>query len=96
MTDELERQLLEALRAQAEREERLAAVLINLEKRLAANDQTTVTIEQAMEILGCGRSKVFDLIKGGQLRKVKVGLHSHVTMDSIHSLQGVVPRRRST
>jgi excisionase family DNA binding protein len=52
------------------------------------------TIPGACEVLGIGRSMVFELIKSGKLRSVKVGRRRLIPQaaleDFIHSLSEVV------
>ena len=92
MSEELERQLVELLQAQAARDERLASALERLEKRLAESDATVLTIEEAGKRLGCGRTRVFGYIKDGLLVKVKHGRDTLVTVESVNILNGT-PRR---
>ena len=43
-----------------------------------------LTTEEAAELLNIGRSKVFDLIRNGELGSIKIGRLRRVPLDSIH------------
>ena len=46
----------------------------------------TVRIPAAMQLIGIRRSKLYELIKSGDLRTVKVGRATLITMSSLHRL----------
>ncbi|HET6606388.1 MAG TPA: helix-turn-helix domain-containing protein [Rhodopila sp.] len=46
----------------------------------------TVTIEGAKQATGLGNTKIYDLIKIGKLKAVKVGRRTLVTTESIRAL----------
>ena len=48
-----------------------------------ANDSGLRSIEDAQEFLGCGRSRVYELIKSGKLDSVKFGRFTRVTQRSL-------------
>jgi len=43
-----------------------------------------LTTEEAAELLNIGRSKVFDLIRNGELGSIKIGRLRRVPLASIH------------
>jgi len=52
-----------------------------------ARNSTFVTLESAMAMLGCKRSKIFDLLRQGLLKRAqKVGRSVMITVDSIEAL----------
>ena len=55
------------------------------------HDPLTIRIKDACRITGIGRSKLFELIKVGEIQTIKVGAITLVPMDS---LAGFVDRRR--
>jgi excisionase family DNA binding protein len=48
-----------------------------------ANDSGLRSIEEAQEFLGCGRSRVYELIKNGKLHSVKFGRLTRITQRSL-------------
>ena len=48
------------------------------------NNAILLTTEEAAELLNIGRSKVFDLIRNGELGSIKIGRLRRVPLDSIH------------
>ena len=58
---------------------------------LAENQKLTVRIPQAVEMLGIGRSKIYELIHEGEIEAIKVGSS---TLLPIEGLQRFVERRR--
>lgn len=49
-------------------------------------DPLTVRIPVAMRLIGIGRSKLYELIKAGDLQTVKIGAATLVTMASLRRL----------
>lgn len=49
-------------------------------------DPLTVRIPVAMRLTGIGRSKLYELIKAGELQTVKIGTATLVTMASLRRL----------
>lgn len=49
----------------------------------AHSDSGLRSIEEAQEFLGCGRSRVYELIKSGKLDSVKFGHFTRVTQRSL-------------
>lgn len=47
-----------------------------------------VTVEEAAEILRCGRTTVFQLLKEGRLKAVPVGRKRIISMAEIHRFLG--------
>ena len=43
-----------------------------------------LTAEEAAELLHIGRSKVYDLIRNGDLRSIKIGRLRRVPLDAVH------------
>ncbi|MEN2787559.1 helix-turn-helix domain-containing protein [Sphingomonas qilianensis] len=52
-------------------------------------EPVTVTIDGARKALGLGRTTVYQLIKAGRLKTVKVGRRTLVRADSIRALVSV-------
>ena len=71
---------------------RLVDVLERIDRRLAEANTELLSVEQACEFIGIGRTKLFDLIREGKLRKVKQGKDTFVTVDSARALIGVRAR----
>lgn len=46
----------------------------------------TVSVKRAARELNIGRTKVYELINEGQLKTIKIGRRTLVTMSSIHAL----------
>ena len=74
-------------------EQRLVAVLERIERRLAQADASTLTVPEACEALKCGRTKLFELVKSGQLVAVRTGKRMAITVESVRELQGLPARR---
>jgi len=55
-------------------------------RRPASERAITVTIPQACELTGLGRSTIYLLIDDGELERIKVRERALVTMDSIKRL----------
>ena len=49
-------------------------------------DPLAVSITQAAQIIGCGRSKMYELINRGQLETVRIGRRHLVRVSSLRSL----------
>lgn len=47
-----------------------------------------VSVEDAMQMIGIGRTKIYDLINSGELPSVKIGRRRLVRVDSIRRLTG--------
>ena len=48
----------------------------------------SISIDAAQALLGCGRSRIFELLRSGALRRApKVGKVAMITLDSIEALQ---------
>jgi excisionase family DNA binding protein len=61
------------------------------------SDSVTLTVEEAGVVLGCGRTKVFDLIRAKKLKRAKgEGRKSLVTSESVYRLaaSGIQPEKR--
>jgi len=43
-----------------------------------------LTAEEAAQLLHIGRSKVYDLIRNGDLRSIKIGRLRRVPLDAVH------------
>lgn len=41
------------------------------------------TVEQAQHLLGIGRTRIYDLIKSGELEKVKIGNSTRIPHDDL-------------
>jgi len=52
----------------------------------------TVRISTAIKLTGIGRSKIYELIKAGQIETVKIGASTLLTVESLRRL--VLPRGR--
>lgn len=54
-----------------------------------------IPVEQAATLLGCGRTRVFELLRAGSLRRVRIGRKTLVGTESVEAL--LTPRnvRRS-
>ena len=46
-------------------------------------DKMLFTVEEAAGLLGIGRSRMFDLIRTGELRSVKIGVSRRITFDAL-------------
>lgn len=72
----------------------LRAINARLE-RLESNELTAYTVHDAARRLGCGRSKVFELIQTGELQRANGrGRKTLVTSESVDAL--LLPVRRET
>jgi excisionase family DNA binding protein len=49
-------------------------------------DKLTVSIADASNAVGVGRSKVYELINSGQLKTIKIGRRTLITVESIRAL----------
>jgi excisionase family DNA binding protein len=52
-----------------------------------------LTVRQACELLNCGKKKLYDLDKAGQIEMVKLGYSTRVTEVSLRRLVSELPRR---
>jgi excisionase family DNA binding protein len=52
------------------------------------------TILQAMEYLGCGKKKIYQLHRDGQIDMRKLGHSTRITEASLHRLVNQLPRRQ--
>ncbi|RVT95050.1 DNA-binding protein [Sphingomonas crocodyli] len=50
------------------------------------NEPITVRVSEAVRLLGIGRSKLYELIKSGQIDVVKIGATTLIPMRSLHAL----------
>ncbi|WEK59408.1 MAG: helix-turn-helix domain-containing protein [Candidatus Brevundimonas phytovorans] len=58
----------------------------------AANDnKLAYSPAEAAEALGVGRSTIFDLMKNGQLRRVKIGAKTVIPRSSLEALLAETP-----
>ena len=82
-------------------QERQLSILAELRDGLQALVQTravqpgaaAVTVEQATSLLGCAKTRIFDLLKSGQLRRGKrLGRRTMVRTSSITALSDVAPK----
>lgn len=48
-------------------------------------ERLMVTVEEAAECLGIGRSAVYDLMRLGELGSVKIGRSRRVPVEALHS-----------
>jgi hypothetical protein len=77
------RKLREELRA-------LRSHLADLRAQVGSPTPVAIDAEEAGRYLGCGRTKVFELLKSGRLERApKVGRATMVTVASIHAYQQV-------
>lgn len=61
---------------------------MNAQQARSLSSVQTVTFEEAQEILGCSRSRVFELVKEGRLKTAtKVGKQRRILLESIQQLQ---------
>ena len=58
----------------------------NRHQRRAAPKRLAVTIDDACEITGLGRTKIYELIGQGKLKAVSIGRRRLVLMESIEAL----------
>ena len=58
----------------------------NRHERRAAPKRLAVTIDDACEITGLGRTKIYELIGQGKLKAVSIGRRRLVLMESIEAL----------
>lgn len=78
----------ESLRQLREDVSRIGTVLAELKTTLGAPPKTAVSVVEAAQMLGCGRSQVFMLLAEGKLRRGRrVGRQATVTLASIQALQ---------
>jgi excisionase family DNA binding protein len=56
---------------------------MNKSSNTVRNDSGLRSIEEAQEFLGCGRSRIYELIKSGKLDTVKFGRFTRVTQRSL-------------
>ena len=90
MTPEETQQLVETLRAAVREEVRAEVDALRAElAALSPGDAPAVTVEQAARTLGCGRTRVFELLNLGKLKAApKVGRSTMVTRASVEALLG--------
>lgn len=50
-------------------------------------EPVAVSVEIATQLLGVGRSTIYELIRTGELRSFKIGARRLVPMDGIHELR---------
>ncbi|WP_143076154.1 hypothetical protein [Stigmatella erecta] len=68
----------------------LRADLASLRGHMISPTPVVVGVEEAGRHLGCGRTKIFELLKSGMLEQApKVGRSTMVTVASIHAYQQV-------
>ncbi|WP_143177686.1 hypothetical protein [Cystobacter ferrugineus] len=67
----------------------LNAQLATLELQAGGPEPSAVSAEKAKRLLGCGRTKVFDLLKSGELQRTEKrhGSRTMITVDSIERAQ---------
>ena len=49
-------------------------------------EKLTITVAAAREVTGLGNTKIFELLASGQLKRVKVGRRTLITIESIRAL----------
>lgn len=80
--------------------EALNAQLATLELQVGGPEPSAVSAEKATSLLGCGRTKVFDLLKSGKLQRTEKrhGSRTMITVDSIERTQqqGQPKKRRAS
>jgi excisionase family DNA binding protein len=54
-------------------------------------DQAVITVEEAAELLGLGRTAAYDAAKRGQLPTVKLGRRLLVPVPKLKEMLGVAP-----
>ena len=93
------RALVGVIQAQGQAITRLTQEVRELRGQATMEGATAVPVETAAMLLGCGRSRVFELLTEGRLRRGKrTGRHCMVTRQSIEALlaagdaEGVRPR----
>ena len=64
----------------------LQSIPSNRHERRAAPKRLAVTIDDACEITGLGRTKIYELIGQGKLKAVSIGRRRLVLMESIEAL----------
>ena len=47
-------------------------------------EKLLLTVEEAAQALGIGRTRAFALIRGGQMHSVKIGTSRRVPLDALH------------
>jgi excisionase family DNA binding protein len=62
-----------------------AQVEIGDEARSRAQVQMLLTAEQAAESLAIGRTKVFELIRSGELESIRIGSSRRIPIDAIEA-----------
>lgn len=61
------------------------------QRAMVASAAITVRIPRAVEMLGIGRSKLYQFIQSGEIETIKVGRATLIPVDSLHEF---VSRRR--
>jgi len=59
----------------------------------AADDPRLLTVRQAAEVLGLGRSTVYELIAAGELETVSIGRCRRVPLDALRAFVAWLRRR---
>lgn len=60
-----------------------------------ADDGRLLSVGQAMEILKCGKKKLYQLHRTGQLEMVKLGSSTRIPERSLRALINQLPRREA-
>jgi len=58
-------------------------------KRLQPPHALTFTVQAASELSGLGKTKLYELLKDGKLRRIKVGDRTLIGGDSLRALLGI-------
>jgi hypothetical protein len=71
---------------------KLRAMVGDMQNRIAnaapVQAARAISIDAAQALLGCGRSRIFELLRSGALRRApKVGKVAMITLDSLEALQ---------
>ena len=59
---------------------------------LAVGDPRLLTVRQAAEVLGLGRSTVYELIAAGELETVSIGRSRRVPLDALRAFVAALRR----
>ncbi len=54
-------------------------------------DKLLLTPTEAADVLGIGRSKVYELLQTGQLHSVRIGTCRRIPADALHDLVAALP-----
>jgi excisionase family DNA binding protein len=54
-------------------------------------NRITLSISEFVAATGLGRTKTYELIKGGELHVIKVGRRTLITVESVHHLMAGAP-----